>query len=841
MPAAKPKKATKRKAKPAAADAPVPAAKTRKKAAAAASASVLAEPAKAGRKAAPRKAGGAGYLVVVESPSKAKTIKKYLGRNFTVKASVGHVKDLPKSKLGVDPEHGFKTVYEVMEKKVKVMADIKKAANAAELTYLATDPDREGEAIAWDIAEEMDKGVRVQRVMFNEITKKAVQEAIQHPLELDRRLFDSQRTRRILDRLVGYQISPILWSKVRRGLSAGRVQSVAVRLIVEREAEIDAFVAVEYWTIDADLSARLPPNFLARLTRLDGVKPEIGNGQISEALVAELQKATWTVSKVDRKERKRNPPAPFITSKLQQEAANRLHFTAKKTMTLAQRLYEGVELGPEGSVGLISYMRTDSVRLSPDAVADARKLIGEKYGPQYVPAEPNVFKSKKAAQDAHEAIRPTSLEWTPERVQPFVDPDMFRLYELIWRRFLACQMAPAVYDQTSIDIAAGRAMFRATGTILKFSGYLAVYGMQADEGEDKAAGANGKGEDDTGAESTKELPPVEAGEVLTLNKLLPEQHFTQPPPRFTEASLVKELEEKGIGRPSTYASILSVIQDKEYVTKVEGRFYPSELGTLVTGLLVKAFPNVLDVTFTAGLEEKLDEIADGNIGWVKVLEDFYAPFKAELAQAQEQMRDVKREEITTELKCEKCGSPMVIKWGRRGSFLACSGYPACKNTMDYRKDEDGHIFAVPQEVISTDEICEKCGAPMIVKTGRFGRFIACSRYPDCKSSKPFTIGVACPDCKVGKLTERRSRRGKNFYGCNRYPECTFAAWDKPIAETCPECGSPFLLEKFSKKDGAYITCPKSGKNGTCTYRRTKEEPGEAAAVPAPPPPSSPPF
>jgi DNA topoisomerase-1 len=836
----KDKKATKRPAKKAAPEAAAPAAKVRRKAAAAvangkadAKAAAVAEPAKAGRKAAPRKTAGSGYLVVVESPSKAKTIKKYLGRNFTVKASVGHVKDLPKSKLGVDPDHGFATVYEVMEKKVKVMDDIKKAANASEMTYLATDPDREGEAIAWDIAEEMDKGVRVQRVLFNEITKKAVQEAIQHPLELDRRKFDSQRTRRILDRLVGYQISPILWTKVRRGLSAGRVQSVAVRLIVEREAEIDAFVAVEYWTLDADLSARLPPNFLARLTRLDGVKAEIGNGATSEALVAELQKATWTVSKVDRKERRRNPPAPFITSKLQQEAANRLHFTAKKTMTLAQRLYEGVELGPEGSVGLISYMRTDSVRLSADAVTEARKLIGEKYGPEYVPAEPNVFKSKKAAQDAHEAIRPTSLEWTPERVQPFVDADMFRLYELIWRRFLACQMAPAVYDQTSIDIAAGRAAFRATGTILKFSGYLAVYGLQADEGEDKS-----KGEEDAGAESTKELPPVEAGETLTLNKLLPEQHFTQPPPRFTEASLVKELEEKGIGRPSTYAAILSVIQDKEYVTKVEGRFYPTELGTLVTGLLVKSFPGVIDATFTAGLEEKLDEIAEGNIGWVKVLEDFYAPFKLELAKASEQMRDVKREEISTELKCEKCGSPMVIKWGRRGSFLACSGYPACKNTMDYRKDEEGHIFPVPQEVISTDEICEKCGAPMVVKTGRFGRFIACSRYPDCKSSKPFTIGVGCPECKVGKLTERRSRRGKNFYGCNRYPECTFAAWDKPIAEACPECGSPFLLEKYSKKDGAYIACPKSGKNGTCTYRRTKEEAGEEA-VPAPP--SAPPF
>ncbi|MHB8418500.1 MAG: type I DNA topoisomerase [Myxococcales bacterium] len=790
----------------------------------------LAAPPKAGKRAARKSDGaGVGYLVVVESPSKAKTIKKYLGRNYTVKASVGHVKDLPKSKLGVDPEHGFATQYEVMEKKAKVLAEIKKAAQTASATFLATDPDREGEAIAWDIAEEMGKGVKIQRVLFNEITKKAVQEAIQHPLELDRKKFDSQRARRILDRLVGYQISPILWKKVRRGLSAGRVQSVAVRLVVEREGEIAAFVATEYWTIDAELSAKLPPAFTARLTKLDGQKAEIKDGAQAQALVDELGKASWTVAKVDRHERRRHPPAPFITSKLQQEAANRLHFTAKKTMTLAQRLYEGVELGPEGSVGLITYMRTDSTRLSAEAVADVRGLIERQFGKEYVPAEPNVFKSKKAAQDAHEAIRPTSLEWTPERVQPFLEPDMYRLYELIWRRFVACQMASAVYDQTSIDIAAARAVFRATGTILKFAGYLAVYGQQADESEEKPD----TDKEDAGAESSKELPPLTAGESLTLARLLPEQHFTQPPPRFTEASLVKELEEKGIGRPSTYASILSVIQDKEYVQKLEGRFHPTELGTLVTDLLVKSFPGVIDVTFTAGMEERLDEIADGNLTWVRVLEDFYSPFKQELARAEEQMRDVKREEIKTELACEKCGKPMVIKWGRRGSFLACSGYPECKNTMDYRKDENGQIVPVVQAPVATSEICDKCGAPMVVKTGRFGRFLACSRYPECKSSRPFTIGVACPECKVGQLTERRSRRGKPFYGCNRYPECKFAAWDKPLAETCPECGSPYLLEKYSKRDGIVVTCPNAGKSGTCTYRRLAGEPAEAGPPPAP--------
>ncbi len=782
---------------------------------------------KAGKRAA-KKADGAGYLVVVESPSKAKTIKKYLGRSYTVKASVGHVKDLPKSKLGVDPEHGFKTEFVVKEKKDKVLAEIKKAAKAASATYLATDPDREGEAIAWDIAEEMGAGVKVQRVLFNEITKKAVQEAIQHPLELDIGKNESQRARRILDRLVGYQISPILWDKVRRGLSAGRVQSVAVRLVVERERDIAAFVPVEYWTLDAELSARLPPAFTARLTRLDGQKAEITGEAQAQGLVAELEKASWTVAKVDRRERRRNPPAPFITSKLQQEASNRLHFTPKKTMTLAQRLYEGVELGPEGSVGLITYMRTDSVRLSAEAVADVRALIERSWGKDHVPAEPNVFKSKKAAQDAHEAIRPTSLEWPPERVQPFLEPDMFRLYELIWRRFVACQMAPAVYDQTSIDISAGRATFRATGTILKFAGYLAVYGQQPDEAEEKT-----EEKEDSGAESTKELPSVEAGESLTLAKLLPEQHFTQPPPRFTEASLVKELEEKGIGRPSTYASILSTIE-KEYVEKIEGRLRPTEVGTLVTDLLVRAFPRVIDVAFTAGMEEQLDEIAVGNLTKIKMLDAFYEPFKGELAHAKEQMRNVKREEIKTDLNCEKCGKPMVIKWGRRGSFLACSGYPECKNTMDYRKDENGQIVAAPQVVLTTSELCDKCGAPMVVKSGRFGRFLACSRYPECKGTRPFTIGVACPECKIGQLTERRSRRGKPFYGCNRYPECKFAAWDKPVAESCPECGSPYLLEKFNKRDGVVLACPNAGKGGSCTYRRVVGERTEAPAPAAPP-------
>ena len=767
-----------------------------------------------------------GYLVIVESPAKAKTIKKYLGSGYSVKASVGHVKDLPKSKMGVDPENGFAPTYEVIKGKAKVLADIKRAARSAERTYLATDPDREGEAIAWHIAEEVGgPGTDIRRVLFNEITKKAVQEAIQHPLELDRRKFDSQQARRVLDRLVGYQISPILWRKVRRGLSAGRVQSVAVRLVVERETEIAAFTAVEYWTLDAQLSGKLPPAFLARLSRLGGQKVEIKDQAVTAQLVLELQGAAYRVAKVDRRERRRNPAAPFITSKLQQEAANRLHFTAKKTMTLSQRLYEGIELGEEGSVGLITYMRTDSTRLSNDAIGEARALITKQYGKEFVPAEPNVFKQSKKAQDAHEAIRPTSLEYTPDRVRQFLDPDMFRLYELIWNRFLACQMMPAIYDQTAVEIEAGRAIFRATGTILKFAGYLAVYGEKPDESQDKTPEEKEAAADDT---PSGELPPLEVGEVLVLDKLLPAQHFTQPPPRFTEASLVKELEEKGIGRPSTYAAILSVIQDKEYVEKRENRFYPTDLGTLVTELLVKAFPNVVDVHFTAGMEEQLDGIAEGTEEWVHVLEQFYTPFKKTLAEAELQMRDVKREETPTDLKCEKCGLAMVIKWGKMGRFLACSGYPECKTTMDFETKPDGSIAPVQEQL--TDKVCGKCGKPMAVKRGRFGRFLACTGYPECKSSQPIGIGINCPTCTVGELTERRTRRGKIFFGCNRYPECTFAAWDKPVSEACPECRSPYLLQKFSKRDGTVLVCPNSLKGGSCTYRRALPEPGQPADI-----------
>ncbi|WP_095975643.1 type I DNA topoisomerase [Melittangium boletus] len=777
-----------------------------------------------------RRGKGPHYLVVVESPAKAKTIKKYLGSGYTVKASVGHILDLPKSKMGVDLEKEFEPQYEVIKGKEKVLGELKKAAQGVDKVFLATDPDREGEAIAWHINQQL-RHPDSYRVMFNEITKPAIQEAIANPRQLSQDNYDSQQTRRILDRLVGYQISPILWKKVRRGLSAGRVQSVAVRLICERESEIKAFVPQEYWTLDALLEGPSgPPPFKAKLSRVDGKKVDLRDAATTRGLVEELRNASFTVTKVDKRERRRNAPAPFITSKLQQEAANRLHFTAKKTMALAQRLYEGVLLGEEGQTALITYMRTDSTRLSDQAVAGVRDFILQTYGQDYLPEAPVVYRTKKGAQDAHEAIRPTSLEYPPAKVKAAFDAmnddmaaDMFRLYELIWNRFVACQTKPAVYDQTSADITSGRATFRASGSTLKFPGYLAVYGASLTPEEEAAQEKARAAGDETADDGVGDLPVLNDGDALSLQKLVDEQHFTQPPPRFSEATLVKELEERGIGRPSTYAAILSTIQDKKYAEKIEGRFRPTDLGLICNDLLVKHFPHELDVTFTASMEEKLDQISEGEANWKTVLKDFYAPFKETLEKAETEMRDVKREEVKTDVACEKCGNIMVIKWGKMGHFLACSNYPDCKNTKDFKRDAEGKIVIVEEE--TTDELCENCGKNMVVKRGRFGKFLACSGYPDCKTSKPISIGVTCPDCKQGYLTERRSRFGKIFFGCNRYPDCKFAAWDRPLAEACPQCQSPYLLQKFSKRDGPFVACP----NKECDYRRQIEEPG---AVPA---------
>ncbi len=767
-------------------------------------------------------------LVIVESPAKATTIKKYLGPGFTVKASVGHIKDLPKSKMGVDVGHGFQPEYEVIRGKGKIIQDIKKSAKTVDTVYLAPDPDREGEAIAWHLAEEIrPSNGNIKRILFNEITKRGITDALAHPGELDEHKFDSQQARRILDRLVGYEISPILWKKVRRGLSAGRVQSVAVRIVVERERAISAFKAVEYWSIDCGVEGAAPPSFRVKLVRVDGKKAEIGDTATATTLATELKSARYVVEKIDRKERRKHPLAPFITSKLQQEAARKLRFTAKKTMALAQRLYEGLELGDEGSVGLITYMRTDSTRLSVDAVAEARDYIAQRYGAESVPDEPVIYKTKKQAQDAHEAIRPTSMKYDPESVRRLLLvavgddkekqrdlEDHVRLYQLIWNRFVACQMRPAIYDQTSIDVAAGRIGLRASGQVLKFAGFTAVYEESTDDGATPA-------DDEEAQEGT--LPDVAEGAELKLLDVNPEQHFTQPPPRFTEASLVKELEEKGIGRPSTYANILSTIQDRGYVEKKEGRFSPTTLGTKVNDLLVESFPDILDVTFTAGMEEDLDKIEEGAVNWVELMGRFYKPFKVDLDKAVVEMRDLKREEEQTDLTCEKCGGPMVVKWGRNGEFLACKNYPECKNTKEFVRTEDGRVEPAPET--TTDEKCESCGLPMVVKRGRFGEFLACSGYPERKTTKPISLGVDCPKKCGGFLTEKRSRRGKVFYGCSSYSKtgCDFVSWDRPIPQPCPQCGAAFLVKKESKR-GARVRCITEG----CGYVLEPTEPrGEA--------------
>ncbi|HET6150975.1 MAG TPA: type I DNA topoisomerase [Polyangia bacterium] len=791
------------------------------------------------KKLAPPRRGNDNALVIVESPAKAKTIKKYLGAGYTVKASVGHVKDLPRKTLGIDIEHGFQPEYVVIDGKKKVLAEIKEAAETASQIFLAPDPDREGEAIAWHIAEEIrPSNPNIHRVLFNEITKKAILEAIGKPMELDSKKFESQQARRILDRLVGYQISPVLWTKVKRGLSAGRVQSVAVRLICEREGEIAAFTPQEYWSVEASVEGTNPPPFIAKVLRLDGKKAELTNEGQANEIVEAIRAATLRVATVERKERKKYAPPPFITSKLQQEASSKLRFSPKRTMSLAQRLYEGVEVGDEGLVGLITYMRTDSTRLSDDAVSDARAYIAERYGSASLPAAPLVYKTKKSAQDAHEAIRPTSLKFDPERVRqawsgdkgggrdPRETEDLLKLYTLIWNRFVGCQMVPAVFDQTSIDIEAGRVGLRATGQVMKVPGYLEVYAETVEEGAGPAA------DDDAAAGA---LPEVAEGEELRLLELKPEQHFTQPPPRFSEASLVKELEEKGIGRPSTYAAILSTIQDRGYVEKRENRLYPTELGSMVNGLLVKSFPDIVSTDFTAQMEEQLDQVEDGSADWVKLLQGFYTPFKIDLDKAKIEMRDVKREEQKTDEVCEKCGKPMVIKWGRNGHFLACSGYPECRNTKEYTRNSDGSLTVRPTSRPS-DQICPTCSSPMVIRRGRFGEFQACSRYPDCKTTSPMSLGMACPkEGCGGYLTEKRSRRGKVFFGCSNYSrtQCDFVSWDRPIPKPCPTCGAPFIVQKVSKA-GTRLRCIKP----ECDYTADAEAEAESSGVT--PPASNPP-
>ena len=743
-------------------------------------------------------------LVVVESPTKVRTIKKYLGKEYNVAATIGHIKDLPGKEMGIDVDNGFKPKYSYIPGKQKVVKSLKQAAGDTKDVFLAPDPDREGEAIAWHTAEVLKKkGRNFHRVLFHELTKNSIRKAMAEPEDLDRSKYEAQQARRILDRLVGYQVSPLLWRKVKGGLSAGRVQSVAVRIICERERAIQAFVPEEYWSITAHLSGDTPPPFAAKLVKKDGRKIKIPNEKTTRQILQDLDGENFVVDKIRKKAVKKNPLPPFTTSKLQQEAIRKLRFSARKTMTIAQQLYEGIDLGPGEPVGLITYMRTDSTRIAAEAAVEAQQLVLERFGREYALDKPRYFKNKKKVQDAHEAIRPTSVLNTPEEIKPHLSDEQYALYQLIWQRFVASQMAHAVIDQLSLSIKAGAYIFTASGSTVKFPGFMALY-MSVD---DQAAS-------DTEQKKPK-LPALSEGDKLTLDKLDPKQHFTMPPPRFSEASLVKELEENGIGRPSTYASILSTIRGKGYVDLVKGYFRPSELGFIVNDLLVQNFPEIFDVEFTAKMEENLDQVESEKINSLQVLDGFYKPFKKDLDSASDGMLSVKGVGMPTELDCPECSKPLRIKIGKNGHFLACSGYPECTYSSDYTRDEKGNVQPVkPPEEEATDKNCEKCGMPMVVKRGRYGDFLACSGYPECKNTQSLNsngsgkaIGVNCPqkDCS-GEVVERSSKRGKLFFGCNRFPECTFATWDKPIARQCPDCGADFLVEKTTKKEGTFITC-----------------------------------
>jgi DNA topoisomerase-1 len=753
-------------------------------------------------------------LVIVESPTKVRTLKRYLGKDFDVKACVGHVKDLPKKRLGVNIEDNFTPEYEIIRGKSKIIKELKSAASKVDNIYLAPDPDREGEAIAWHVAEELQskrgKARQFHRVMFHELTEQAIRKAIKSPGKLDRKKYESQQARRILDRLVGYKISPLLWSKVKRGLSAGRVQSVAVRIICDREREIQAFVPEEYWTVTVQLEGPSPPPFLAKVIALKGKKLSIPDEEKAQEIVRDLRSADFRVKKVDTKERKKYPSPPFITSTMQQEAARKLGFSAKKTMMLAQRLYEGVDLGDEGPVGLITYMRTDSTRVAKEAVKEARTLINTRFGKDFVPHGVPVYKRGKMAQDAHEAIRPTSVTRTPEDVASYLDKAVLALYKLIWKRFIASQMSPAILDQTRVDIEAGLYLLRVVGTVVRFPGFTILYSETKDESQEK--GWNNSDKDKT------DLPVLEKDDPLKFLGIEPKQHFTQPPPRYSEASLIKTLEEKGIGRPSTYATILSTIQGKEYVSLEKRFFYPSTLGFVVTDLLVTHFPEILDSKFTAAMEKKLDEVEDGSSSLINVLEKFYGPFSKSLDLAQGEMKSIKIKGVSTDIKCDKCGAPMVIKYGRSGDFLACSGYPECKNTKDFKRDDKGQIQIRNRE-IHTEKICDRCGRLMVIKKGRFGDFLACSGYPECRNTKSISTGISCPEPSCdGELFQRRSRSGKTFFGCSRYPKCKYATWDRPVAKECPLCGSRILVEKITQNDGRILKCPVKG----CNYKIEQE-------------------
>ena len=743
-------------------------------------------------------------LVVVESPTKVRTVKKYLGKDYNVAATVGHIKDLPGKEMGIDIEGGFKPKYKTIPGKQKIIKTLKQAAGDATDIYLAPDPDREGEAIAWHTSEVLKKKDRkFYRVLFHELTKDAIHKAMASPQSLDRPKYEAQQARRILDRLVGYEISPLLWRKVKGGLSAGRVQSVALRIICERERAIHAFEPREYWSITAHLEGKSPPPFTAKLARKNNDKIEIPNEEKTNAILTELEGQEFVVKKIAKKTIRKNPLPPFTTSKLQQDAIRKLRFSAKKTMLIAQQLYEGIELGPGEPVGLITYMRTDSTRIAGEAADEALGLIREKFGDDYALEKPRFFKNRKKVQDAHEAIRPTSVSNTPEEMASYLSKDQLSLYRIIWQRFVASQMKQALINQVSVTIEAGPYQFAASGSNVKFPGFMALY-MSVD---DEIANKDQK--------KTADLPELSQGLVLNLLQLEPKQHFTQPPPRFSEASLVKELEENGIGRPSTYASILSTIREKEYADLQNRYFRPTELGFIVNDLLVENFSDIFDVEFTARMEENLDRVESSEVESLQILTQFYHPFKKELEAAAEDMLSVKGVGFPTGLDCPECGKPLHIKVGKNGHFLACSGYPDCNYSRDYTRDEKGNIqpVEISSEVVG-DKSCDKCGQPMVVKRGRFGEFLACSAYPQCKNTQSLNsnganhkIGIKCPenDCD-GDIVERKSKRGKTFYGCSRYPKCEFATWDKPVARDCPQCGAKILAEKTTKKQGTFLIC-----------------------------------
>jgi DNA topoisomerase-1 len=855
-------------------------------------------------------------LVIVESPAKAKTIEKYLGKGFEVRASIGHIMDLPKNDIGVELKHRtFEPELIVSPGKEKVVEQLKKLGLKADEIFLAPDPDREGEAIAYHLALQLGTSAKerkkIRRVTFNEITKKAVQEAFKHARDVDQNLVDAQQTRRVLDRLVGYQISPLLWDKVRRGLSAGRVQTVAVRLIVEREREIGAFVPVEYWTLDALLHVDKQPDksLKAKFIGIDGEPARVANGKDKdgkdqfianalpdraavEAVISALHSAKWSLASVQSREQQRRPLPPFITSQLQRDASTKLGFNVRRTMGVAQRLYEGIDLGAEGTTGLITYMRTDSPRVAPDAIQAAREWVGKQLGAKYLPETPNIYKGKKDAQDAHEAIRPTDASRTPESIARYLSDEQLKLYTLIWRRFVASQMTPAVFDVTTAKIAAVSAKdgktydFRVSGSVLRFDGFLKIYEAIEEKKDD----------DD---ESANKLPNLDGVKALALDKLEEEQKFTQPPPRYNEASLVKELEERGIGRPSTYASIINTIQDREYVVKhggSRGRFYPTEIGVVVCDLLVESFPYIFDMAYTAKLEEELDDIEDGKEKWTDLLNGFYDHFEDELKDAGKKMRDIKRMEVVTKEKCDLCGSPLVLKWGKFGTFFACSAYDKkdpssctftkentadkpdmntpeaqeadekeeycenCGKVMVLRRGPFGMFMACPdynadppcktirklsqkqqqKPPVPTGEDCPLCGKPLVLRQGQYGEFVSCSGYPKCKYVKQNLIeGMKCPKCGTGDLAERKARRGNVFWGCTNYPKCDFTSNYKPVAKKCPECGSPYLVEK-TLRSGIYLECPnkkKATEEETAPKKAAKKgaakkdaEPADAAVV-----------